>query len=112
MVGGFTEPSGSRAGFGGLLLGYYDGEWLRYAGKVGTGYDQASLHDLRGRLDQLERARCPFVERVGESGRQWFDPELVVQIAFSEWGRDGKLRPRYTGLRTDKPARDVVREGS
>jgi len=111
VVGGFTEPSGSRFGFGALLLGYYDDGRLRYAGKVGTGYDQRTLHDLSRRLAELSAAQRPFADPVRERTAHWVRPELVAQVAFTEWTRDGMLRhPRYLGLRTDKRPRDVVRE--
>jgi bifunctional non-homologous end joining protein LigD len=111
VVGGFTEPSGSRTGFGALLLGYYEGGRLRYAGKVGTGYNTATLLDLRRRLDELAAQRSPFGDPVREKGARWVSPELVVEIGFTEWTRDGRLRhPRYLGLREDKKPRDVVRE--
>lgn len=113
VVGGFTEPAGSRTGFGALLVGYYDNGQLRYAGKVGTGYDMQTLTDLRSRLDALERASSPFATRVRERGAHWVEPELVAQIGFSEWTGDGMLRhPRFQGLRTDKAATEVVREQS
>jgi bifunctional non-homologous end joining protein LigD len=84
---------------------------LRYAGKVGTGYDQRTLCELRGRLDELGQSRSPFVDPVRESGTHWARPELVAQIGFSEWTTDGRLRhPRFVGLRTDKAATEVVRE--
>ncbi|WP_199430859.1 non-homologous end-joining DNA ligase [Qaidamihabitans albus] len=112
VIGGFSDPPGSRAGFRALLLGYHDdGGGLRYAGKVGTGYDQAMLRLLRERMDRLEQPSSPFAERVREPGAHWVRPELVVQVRFSEWTGDGKLRhPRFTGLRNDKPATEVVRE--
>lgn len=111
VVGGFTEPSGSRVGFGALLLGYYEDGRLRYAGKVGTGYDHATLLALRRRLDELAAGRSPFAEPVREKGARWAAPELVAEIGFTEWTRDGKLRhPRFLGLREDKKPRDVVRE--
>ncbi|CAG7648200.1 non-homologous end-joining DNA ligase [Actinacidiphila bryophytorum] len=111
VVGGFTEPSGSRVGFGALLLGYHQGGRLRYAGKVGTGYDTATLRSLRARLDAIEVDRPPFGEPVRERGAHWVRPELVAQVGFTEWTRDGRLRhPRYLGLREDKAAADVVRE--
>lgn len=111
VVGGFTDPAGSRHGFGALLLGYYRNGSLRYAGKVGTGYDAATLTRLRARLDELERSSTPFDEAVPERGPHWVRPELVVQVGFSEWTGDGRLRhPRYLGERTDKNAADVVRE--
>jgi bifunctional non-homologous end joining protein LigD len=111
VVGGFTEPAGSRLGLGALLLGFYDGDRLRYAGKVGTGFDRRTLLDLRGRLDGLRRDTSPFSGAVREARARWVRPELVAQIAFTEWTRDGMLRhPRFLGLREDKRPRDVVRE--
>ncbi|MGA5822838.1 non-homologous end-joining DNA ligase [Kitasatospora sp. NPDC094028] len=111
VIGGFTEPAGSRVGFGALLLGYHQDGRLRYAGKVGTGYDTATLRGLRERLDGLERSRSPFDDEVRESTAHWVRPELVAQIGFTEWTRAGRLRhPRYLGLRDDKPAREVTRE--
>lgn len=111
VVGGFTDPQGSRFGFGALLLGYYDGPDLRYAGKVGTGFDSALLHDLTARLTELEQSTSPFADPVRERGSHWVRPEMVVQIGFSEWTPEGKLRhPRFTGIREDKKAADVVRE--
>ena len=112
VVGGFTDPQGARSGFGALLVGYYEGGRLRYAGKVGTGYDERTLRDLRSRMDRLAREFSPFADPVGERGAHWVAPELVAEVGFTEWTDDGKLRhPRFTGLRRDKPAREVVREG-
>jgi DNA ligase D-like protein (predicted ligase) len=111
VVGGFTEPGGSRTGFGALLLGYYEGDRLRYAGKVGTGFDRRTLLALREHLDELRVSASPFSDRVREAGPRWVEPTLVAQIAFTEWTRDGMLRhPRFLGLRDDKAARDIVRE--
>ncbi|MET8473605.1 non-homologous end-joining DNA ligase [Streptomyces sp. NPDC006422] len=111
VVGGFTEPTGSREGIGALLIGYYDGDRLRYAGKVGTGFDRRTLLALRQQLDELQRSRSPFADRVAERTPHWAEPRLVAQIEFSEWTRDGMLRhPRYQGLRDDKDPTDVVRE--
>ncbi|MBV8528050.1 MAG: non-homologous end-joining DNA ligase [Candidatus Dormibacteraeota bacterium] len=113
VVGGFTDPQRSRVGLGALLLGYYEGATLVYAGKVGTGFDTKTLLDLRARLDRLEQTTTPFSSphRIRERGVHWVKPELVAQIGFSEWTPDGLLRhPRYLGLRDDKAARDVVRE--
>jgi bifunctional non-homologous end joining protein LigD len=111
VIGGFTEPQGSRLGFGALLVGYYkDGE-LRYAGKVGTGFDDDFLKRFRKRLDKLRRKTSPFAEEVGESEAHWVAPKLIGEFGFTEWTRDGKLRhPRFLGLRRDKAAKDVVRE--
>jgi DNA ligase D-like protein (predicted ligase) len=112
VVGGYTAPKGSRVGLGALLLGYHDGRDLVYAGKVGTGFDEATLRSLHERLSAIERDAPPFTRGLKrEAGARWVHPELVAQIGFTEWTRDGKLRhPRYQGLRTDKDAGDVVRE--
>ena len=112
VIGGYTAPQGSRTDFGALLVGYYEDGRLRYAGKVGTGFDQATLRDLGARLRKLEREDSPFVDvHPIPRGTHWVEPELVGQIAFTEWTRDGRLRhPRFPGLRTDKAAADVVRE--
>ncbi|MFD2418240.1 non-homologous end-joining DNA ligase [Amycolatopsis pigmentata] len=111
VVGGFTPPGGSRIGFGALLIGYHDGTGLRYAGKVGTGYNDATLRELSARLAGMTRSRSPFTDPVPDRQARWVDPELVVQVAFSDWTGDGRLRhPRFTGVREDKPAREVIRE--
>ena len=112
VIGGFTAPQGSRTDFGALLVGYYEDGTLRYAGKVGTGFDHATLNELGERLRGLVREDSPFVDVSPiPRGTHWVEPELVGQIGFSEWTRDGRLRhPRYLGLRDDKAARDVVRE--
>lgn len=111
VIGGFTEPRGSRVGFGALLVGYYDDDELRYAGKVGTGYDDEFLADFRERLDGLARKTSPFAGEVRENGVTWVSPKIVGEFGFTEWTRDGKLRhPRFLGLRRDKAAKDVVRE--
>lgn len=111
VIGGFTDPEGSRTGFGALLVGYYEGRRFMYAGKVGTGYDRITLDELRARMDRLERDRCPFQNTPRERGAHWTRPELVAEIAFTEWTGDGKLRhPRFVGPRSDKPAEKVVRE--
>ena len=112
VIGGFTEPAGSRVGLGALLVGYYDSGDLVYAGKVGTGYTRSVLRDLRSRLDRLEVGEPPFDRGdPPRRGVHWVPPELVAEIAFTEWTTDGKLRhPRFEGLRTDKPAGEVTRE--
>ena len=111
VIGGFTDPRGSRVGFGALLVGYYENGQLRYAGKVGTGYDTRTLLELGAKLRALEMKRSPFAEPVREKGAHWVRPELVAEVGFTEWTVDGKLRhPRFLGLRDDKPARSVVRE--
>jgi bifunctional non-homologous end joining protein LigD len=112
VIGGYTAPQGSRTDFGALLVGYWEGGRLRYAGKVGTGFDQTLLRDLGKQLRELERHDQPFADvHPVPRGTHWVEPELVGQIGFSEWTRDGRLRhPRFLGLRHDKPAREVVRE--
>lgn len=111
VIGGYTEPSGSRSGFGALLVGYYDGSALRYAGKVGTGFDNKTLDAIYARLVALEVDRSPFAEVVKEKGAHWIRPDLVGQVGFGEWTSDGRLRhPRFQGLRTDKKPAEVVRE--
>ncbi|HEY2600330.1 MAG TPA: non-homologous end-joining DNA ligase [Thermoleophilaceae bacterium] len=114
VVGGYTDPAGSRTDFGALLVGYYEDGSLRYAGKVGTGYTAATLRTLGARLRKLETSETPFVDvRPVPRGVHWTRPELVAQIGFAEWTNDGRLRqPRFLGLRDDKPPADVVRERS
>ncbi len=115
VIGGFTDPEGSREGFGALLLGVYqpDGR-LSYSGKVGTGFDAASLASLRRALAPLEQKKSPFHNppRGAEAQRaHWVKPVLVAEISFTEWTNDGTLRhPSFQGLRADKPAAEVVRE--
>jgi bifunctional non-homologous end joining protein LigD len=112
VIGGFTAPKGSRTEFGALLVGYYEDGRLRYAGKVGTGFDRRTLAELGARLRELEQDQSPFEPfKPVPPGTRWVKPELVAQVGFAEWTRDGRLRhPRYIGLRDDKPAREVVRE--
>lgn len=113
VVGGFTEPKGSRRGLGALLVGHFENDDFVFAGKVGTGFDTKLLLELRSTLDRLEMNSTPFTRAVGlpRKGAHWVRPELVVQVAFIEWTKHGKLRhPRFVGVRTDKPAREVVRE--
>jgi bifunctional non-homologous end joining protein LigD len=111
VIGGWTEPRGSRQHFGALLVGYYEQGKLRYAGKVGTGFGQTTLGQLIGELTRRERPTTPFEAGGPPRNARWAEPELVAEIGFAEWTRDGKLRqPRYQGLRDDKPAREVVRE--
>ena len=114
VVGGFTAPRGSRTDLGALLVGHFDGEGLRYAGKVGTGFTRDTLRELAERLAPLVRETSPFVPEKGTPrAATWVAPELVAQIGFMEWTSDGRLRhPSFLGLRFDKPAREVVREES
>jgi ATP-dependent DNA ligase len=114
VVGGFTDPQGGRVGLGALLVGYFEDHEFVFAGKVGTGFDTKLLLDLRARLDALEMPKTPFTKAVGlpRLRAHWVRPEIVVQVAFIEWTVHGKLRhSRLLGLRTDKDARDVVKEG-
>jgi bifunctional non-homologous end joining protein LigD len=111
VIAGYTDPKGSRKGFGALLVGYYEDGSLRYAGKVGTGYDDELLEELGARLERLERKSCPFDKAPREKGAHWVTPRLVGEVGFTEWTRDGKLRhPRFLGLRRDKSAKQVERE--
>lgn len=112
VVGGFTDPQGGRVGLGALLIGYYDGDELRYAGKVGTGFTHDVLRALRRRLASIERKTPPFSEDgIPKKDVHWVRPELVAEVAFTEWTADDRLRhPRFVGLRDDKSPRDVVKE--
>ncbi|MFO8036685.1 MAG: hypothetical protein R6U57_08705 [Anaerolineales bacterium] len=103
---------GERVGFGALLLGYYDGDDLMYAGKVGTGFDEDTLQHLGDRLSSLERENKPFADGdISSDEVHWVEPQLVAQIEFEEWTDYDKLRqPRFQGLRQDKAPEDVVRE--
>jgi DNA ligase D-like protein (predicted ligase) len=112
VIGGFTAPRGSRTDLGALLVGHFEGDRLRYAGKVGTGFKRDTLRDLSERLKPLVRETSPFAPEKGiPRAATWVEPELVAQVAFMEWTSDGRLRhPSFLGLRCDKSARDVVRE--
>jgi bifunctional non-homologous end joining protein LigD len=113
VVGGFTDPQGSRAGLGALLVGYFEGDDFVYAGKLGTGFDTKMLLDLRARLDKLEIDKPPFTKAIGlpKKRSHWVKPQIVVQASFIEWTGNNKMRhPRLTGIRFDKSPREVVRE--
>src|SRR6185503_1789373 len=125
VIGGYSNPSGQRNFFGALLVGYYDQGKLKFASKVGTGFNEAVLKTLSARLKKIGVPECPFVNLPEKSeGRygqgitraemkrcHWVKPELVCQVKFSEWTNDGKMRhPVFLGLREDKDAKDVVRE--
>ena len=114
VIGGFTDPEGTRAGLGALLLGYYDAGRLVFAGKVGTGFSQKAATDLRRRLDRLVQPDSPYdVQPPRPIARRayWVRPELVCEVSFTEWTSDGMARhPVFQGLREDKRARDVRRE--
>jgi bifunctional non-homologous end joining protein LigD len=114
VIGGFSEPEGSRRYLGALLVGLYDDGQLRYCGKVGTGYSEESLRALRARLARLEQPEPAFRNPPGKAesrGVHWVKPELVCEVQFAEFTGDGRLRhPSFRGLREDKPAYEVVRE--
>jgi ATP-dependent DNA ligase len=113
VVGGFTDPLGTRVGLGALLVGYFEKGDFVFAGRVGTGFDRKLLRELRARLDALEIPEPPFTRAVGlpRLRAHWVRPEIVVQVAFIEWTVHGKLRhSRLLGIRSDKAAREVERE--
>ncbi len=111
VIGGYTEPSGSRQGFGALLLGVQKEEGLWFCGKVGTGFDGRTLDELLPKLEALERKTSPFANPPKGAGLHWVTPKLVAHVQYMEMTGDGSLRhPSFKGLREDKPAREVVRE--
>jgi bifunctional non-homologous end joining protein LigD len=114
VIGGFTDPEGTRAGIGALLIGYYEGERLVFCGKVGTGFTHKLALELRARLERIEQKTCPFTPPpAGGLGRNahWVKPELVCEVEFTEWTSDGKIRhPSFQGLRADKSPRQIGRE--
>jgi bifunctional non-homologous end joining protein LigD len=112
VVGGWTEPRGTRAGFGALLLGVYEGRDLVYVGHTGTGFDESELRRVLARLKSLEVSASPFREKPKSNERpHWATPALVAQVRFTEWTDDGKLRhPVYLGLRDDVEVRKVKAE--
>jgi bifunctional non-homologous end joining protein LigD len=123
VIGGYTPPEGTRSHFGALLVGYYEKKELRFAGKVGTGFNEAVLKSLHRKMKALARESCPFAGMTGTTRSRWsksiglpetlhwVEPRLVCQLKFTEWTRDGKLRhPVFLGLREDKDAVEVVRE--
>lgn len=125
VIGGYTEPEGSRKHFGAILVGVYEGKTFKYAGKVGTGFDATRLRSLHAQFKRISTMQCPFKElpeqRRGRYGQgitssemkrcHWVRPELVCQVKFAEWTRDNRLRqPVFLGLREDKNPKEVVRE--
>ena len=101
MVGGFTDPQGARVGLGALLVGYYEGDDFVYAGKIGTGFDNQMLLELRAQLDALEIDTSPFTKAVGlpRVRAHFVKPEVSVRVGFIEWTVHGKLRhPRLLGI--------------
>lgn len=111
VIGGYTEPAGTRLHFGALLLGTYDHGAFHYAGRVGTGFDQKTLRTLHALLRPLRQESPPFINPPPAKRSHWVKPKLVAQIRFTEWTSDGRLRhPVFLGLREDKPAHKVIRE--
>jgi bifunctional non-homologous end joining protein LigD len=115
VIAGYTDPEGARTHIGALLVGYYEGGKLKYAGKVGTGFNMKMLVQLKKALEPLETAKSPFSPEPPRAwtgpGRHWVTPSLVCEVQFSEWTNDGRLRhPSFQGLRSDKLAREVIRE--
>jgi bifunctional non-homologous end joining protein LigD len=115
VIGGFTDPAGSRTGFGALLLGFYDDAGsLRYSGRVGTGFNSRMLTELRARLESLSTRSTPFVNPptgADARGVHWVRPDLVCEVAFTGWTEDELLRhPSFKGLREDKAPRGITRE--
>ncbi len=116
IIIGYTNPKGSRVGFGAILIAYYENDTLKYAGRIGTGFDDATLQELHEKF-QAHRVETPPLpdseqEKIEKSDtKHWLEPHLVCQAGFTEWTDTGKLRhPRYLGLRRDKKPKDVVRE--
>jgi DNA ligase D-like protein (predicted ligase) len=112
VIAGYTDPMGQREGIGALLVGVYERGKLKYAGKVGTGFDTKMLRDLEKKLSAMERMTTLFIaDSLPKTRVHWVEPKLVAQVAFTEWTAGGKLRhPRFLGLRMDKKAKEVVRE--
>ena len=111
VIGGYTKPGGSRQYLGALLLGVYEGNKLRYAGKVGTGFDTETLRTLSEKLKKLKQEKSPFADEVREKNVTFVRPKLVAQIAYTEWTKDGRLRhPAFLGLRDDKAPHEVRKE--
>lgn len=113
VIGGFTEPSGERIGFGALLVGFYKDGSLQYAGKVGTGYDDQFLEEWMEKFDKIERDSSPFKnfndDKSGDN--HWITPKYVGEFGFTEWTRNNKLRhPRFIGMRYDKEPKEVIKE--
>jgi bifunctional non-homologous end joining protein LigD len=113
VIGGFTKPSNGTDGIGALLLGYYEGKKLIYAGRTGTGFTQVSSHNLRGQLEKIRQAKTAFAEVPAAMAREalWVQPELVAEVQFSTWTADRLVRQAsFKGLREDKKASEVRRE--
>jgi len=115
VIGGYTDPQGERIGFGALLIGFYEGNNLKYAGKVGTGYDDSMLRELSEKLVNLTINSSPFDDQLEDLSAEtvhWVKPVLVAEVSFTEWTDNNKLRhPSFIGLRNDKDAKKVRKEG-
>jgi len=113
VIGGYTDPQGARPGIGSLLLGTYDKDGvLQYAGSVGSGFNEATLRELKARLSELDTGQSPFPPKA-VTGRKphWVKPTLIAEVSFAEWTKSGSIRhPVFHGLRSDKPARRITRE--
>lgn len=111
VIGGYTSPQGSRTGVGAIICGYYEDGKLIYAGKVGSGFDEATLKDVEKRLKRLDRKTTPFDQEPKVKDSHWVTPSLVAQIKFMEWTEDGSMRhPVFIGIKTDKDAKNVILE--
>ena len=113
VIGGYTDPEGERIGFGALLLGFYENGALKYAGKVGAGYDDKTLEDLHQKLSGIEKKDPEFApnEDLPSKKVHWVTPKYVAEIGFTEWTDSNKLRhPRYLGLRRSKKPQEVIKE--
>jgi bifunctional non-homologous end joining protein LigD len=125
VIGGYTEPEGGRKYFGALLVGFYEDNRLKFAGRVGTGFSEKRLHDLYAELNKIRAEDCPFFNLPAAARSRWdqgltaaemkwcrwVKPVIVCQVKFTEWTRDDRLRqPVFLGIRTDKNAQQVVRE--
>lgn len=112
VIVGYTRPQRSRQYFGALVLAVRQGGKWKYVGRAGTGFDRDSLKSIHARLVRLRSPRKPIDAIVpGERATTWVRPRLVCEVKFTEWTADGQMRhPAFVGLRTDKPARSVVRE--
>jgi bifunctional non-homologous end joining protein LigD len=114
VIGGFTEPRGSRRGLGALVLGVYEDKELVYVGHAGGGFDDKTLEDIRARLEPLIQTDCPFRKKPATNAPvHWVSPRLVCEVSFQEWTADGVMRqPIFLGLREDKASKEVIREKS
>lgn len=114
VIGGWTDPQRTRTGFGSLLVGYYRGDDLVYAGRVGAGFDQRMLKELLPRLRAISQDQCPFSpppSTAERRGAHWVRAKLVAEVGFTQWTREGRMRhPTFEGLRADKEPTEVVRE--